>query len=314
MSEEFVEKRKDPEDLVKSSKSSSNDEIDLVQVTRLLLGAWKLIVGVTALTAAVALAYAFTAPEVYRTETLLAHAAEEKPNLPSAFSQFGGLAGFAGINVPADSDKEQVLATLTSREFLTRFIKEKNLLPVLFSDKWDESTETWILGSDEDPPSMNQAFRVFSESVMSVVEDRKTGLVTLSIDWRDPEVTAEWANELVSRLNKDMQDKALNHSVEREDDLREQRRDPANKSNDMQQVLYRLIESEKQKHLMAKFKKEFALKVIDPAVVPEFPEKPKRKLIVFIGGVCGLLLGVFSVFLREFFRKLRQPAGSEAGS
>ena len=48
----------------------------------------------------------------------------------------------------------------------------------------------------------------------------------------------------------------------------------------MRAVLYNLLESEKQKAMLANVNEDFALEVIDPAVAPQTREKPKRKLIV----------------------------------
>ena len=59
-----------------------------------------------------AVAYALYAPEVFKAETLLAPASEEKSGASSALSQFGGLAAMAGISIPSDSNVEQVVATL----------------------------------------------------------------------------------------------------------------------------------------------------------------------------------------------------------
>jgi uncharacterized protein involved in exopolysaccharide biosynthesis len=50
------------------------------------------------------------------------------------------------------------------------------------------------------------------------------------------------------------------------------------------------------------------LEVIDPAVAPEQREKPKRKLIVGLGGVCGGFLGIFAVFFLQFLEKLKSSS------
>jgi len=49
---------------------------------------------------------------------------------------------------------------------------------------------------------------------------------------------------------------------------------------------------------------DFALEVIDPAVAPESRSKPNRKLIVVLGGVCGVFLGIFAIFFGQFLHKL----------
>ena len=73
----------------------------------------------------------------------------------------------------------------------------------------------------------------------------------------------------------------------------------------MRAVLYNLLESEKQKAMLANVNEDFALEVIDPAVAPESRAKPNRKLIVVLGVVCGILIGIFAVFLGQFIKKVQ---------
>ncbi len=42
-------------------------------------------------------------------------------------------------------------------------------------------------------------------------------------------------------------------------------------------------------------------RIVDSAIIPEKPIKPKRKLIVIVGGIVGLIMGIFIAFLRAFF-------------
>jgi uncharacterized protein involved in exopolysaccharide biosynthesis len=58
--------------------------------------------------------------------------------------------------------------------------------------------------------------------------------------------------------------------------------------------------------MLANVNEDFAFEVIDPAVAPETREKPERQLIVALGGVCGIFLGIFSVFFIQFLNKIKQ--------
>jgi len=44
------------------------------------------------------------------------------------------------------------------------------------------------------------------------VTDPKTGLVTLSITWNDPNIAAKWANGLVRMANDYLRDQAIEES------------------------------------------------------------------------------------------------------
>ena len=136
-----------------------------------------------------AVAYALNAPEVFKAETLLAPAQEEKSGASSAFSQFGGLAAMAGVSIPSDSNIEQVVATLNSRKFLREYIKQKKLLPILFEEIWDSDKEVWLVPSADHEPSEQNAIQSLKGN-LSVDEDKKSGLITLSISWKDPGSTS----------------------------------------------------------------------------------------------------------------------------
>ena len=288
--------------MVESGPPSDEDEIDLLELIRTLLQAWKTIVGITILCAGLAVAYALYAPEVFKSETLLAPAQEEKSGASSALSQFGGLAAMAGISIPSDSNVEQVVATLNSRKFLRTYINQNKLIPVLFDEMWDADSQVWKVTSVEDEPTEQKAIESF-KTCLSVDEDKKSGLITLSISWKDPEVAAQWANDLVKQLNEQLREQAIADSRKRVGYLEQELAKTT--LQDMRAVLYNLLESEKQKAMLANVNEDFALEVIDPAVAPETREKPKRKLIVVLGGVCGGFLGIFAVFFSQFLKKLK---------
>jgi uncharacterized protein involved in exopolysaccharide biosynthesis len=288
--------------MAKSGSSSDKDEIDLLELIRTLLQAWKAILGITIVCTGLAVAYALYAPEVFKAQTLLAPAQEEKSGTSSALSQFGGLAAMAGISIPSDSNVEQVVATLNSRKFLRAYIKQNKLIPVLFEEIWDADNQAWMVASLEDEPTEQKAIELF-KACLYVDENMKSGLITLSISWKDPEVAAQWSNDLVKQLNEQLREKAIADSKKRVGYLEHELAKTTLK--DMRAVLYNLLESEKQKAMLANVNEDFALEVIDPAVAPEAREKPKRKIIVALGGVCGLFLGIFAVFFVQFLQKLK---------
>jgi uncharacterized protein involved in exopolysaccharide biosynthesis len=296
--------------MVESGPPSDEDEIDLLELIRTLLQAWKTIMGITILCTGLAVAYALHSPEVFKAETLLAPAQEEKSGGSSALSQFGGLAAMAGISIPSDSNVEQVVATLNSRKFLRTYINQNKLIPVLFDEIWDADNQAWMVPSVEDEPTEQKAIESF-KACLSVDEDKKSGLITLSISWKDPVVAAQWANDLVKQLNEQLREQAITDSKKRVGYLEQELAKTT--LQDMRAVLYNLLESEKQKAMLANVNEDFALEVIDPAVAPETREKPKRKLIVALGGVCGGFLGIFAVFFAQFMQKLKS-SNSEAAT
>ncbi len=287
--------------VVESDPSSNKDEIDLLQLIRTLLHAWKTIVGITIGCTGLSVVYTFNIPDVYKAETLLAPAQEEKSGASSALSQFGGLAAMTGVSIPGNSNIERVMATLKTRVFLKKFIEEKNLLPLIFEDNWDKSSESWIETEEQEEITSEDGISPVRGAIE--LDQDKGGLITLSISWKDPVVAAQWANDLVKQLNEQLREQAISDSQKRIGYLEQELAKTT--LQDMRAVLFNMLESEKQKSMLANVNEDFALEVIDPAVVPTMRATPNNKRIVAIGVIIGGFLGIFVVFFAQFLQKLR---------
>ena len=279
------------------------DEINLLDYWRILMRFKWLIVFITGISGAASIALAFHMTPIYRAEVTLAPVTEEKTGgLAALAGQFGGLASLAGVNLGGGSGKvEEAIATLESRQFTDQFIQDKNLLPHLYQDLWDESSKSWKVEDPKDTPTLWKAFKFFDESVRSVSSDNKSGMYTLAIEWHDPELATQWANELVARINAHQKKAAIEESKKSIEYLQNQ----ANETSivEMRQAIFRLIEAQTKNIMLANVRDEFVFKVIDPAVVPERPIKPKKKLMAILGVLVGFMLSVFLAFFIAFIKK-----------
>ena len=265
---------------------------------------WKILVEqrkrigiITAASTLAALLAAFLITPVYRAEVLLAPVSQEKTSGLSALAgQFGDLAALAGINLGETKDKTaENVAALKSRAMSTAFINQEGLKPALFPGKWDADKKKW-----KDPdgvPTDWEAYSIFDKDIRSVNVDRKSGLVMLTIDWKDPVLAATWANNLVKDVNNRLRTEAIEESEKSIGYLENQLAQTS--TVELQQAIYRLIEAETKNKMIASTREEFAFSVIDPAVKPERIAKPKRMLITVLGFVFGSLVGVISAFLRK---------------
>ena len=287
--------------MVASDPSMQDDEIDLIELMRSLFRAWKTIALITISCVVLASVYAILSPEVYRAETLLSPVQGKNSGESSALGQLGGLATMMGAQIPSDSNVEHIIATLESRKFLGLFIKSKNLMPILFEEKWDKSKKAWLI---DPPPSEQSAIRTLKRSV-SLDEDKNSGLITLSVNWENPQFCSTLANDIVKEVNSQLRLQAITDSEKRIGFL--ERELAKTTLQGMRDVLYNLLETEKQKAMWANVNEDFALEVIDPAVEPTQPSEPNRKLIVVFGVLCGVVAGFFTVFFLNFYHKLKNP-------
>jgi len=256
-----------------------------------------------------ALVVAVVLPPVYRAEVIVLPVSPEAAGslVSGLASQLGVLGSLAGLDAAGNSMKEEALATLQSRAFTEEFIVERNLLPRLYYKDWNAQKLAWNL-DDKEIPSLWEAKRLFDEEVRSVTENRRSGLVTVAIEWIDPQEAADWANDLVRRANSRMRHEAvqeaqkslvyLNRELEQTSVL------------EVREAVFRLIESQTHRIMIANVREDYAFKVIDPAKAPDVDGyiRPRRALIVAGGALLAVFLGLAIVLVVTTFTDLSNQA------
>ena len=292
-----------------------DDEIDLRQLFRVLWAGKWLIGGITFAATVIAVIVALMLPNIYRAEALLAPNDQEGAGGLSALAaQYGGLASLAGIDLSSGSaDKTALgLKVLTSRKFISEFIERHDILvPLMAPRKWDDETGQLIIDTDEYDvtakqwirkvrppkktiPSMQEAHEEFTD-ILSIEQDNSTGFVTVAVEHYSPTVAKRWVDWLVDDLNSSimLQDVAEAEQAIEYLKLQINGTSVAN----LQNVFFSLIEEQTKTVMLSKVTDEYLLKTIDPAVMPEQKAKPRRILLAALGGIFGLLIGVFLTLL-----------------
>jgi uncharacterized protein involved in exopolysaccharide biosynthesis len=274
-------------------------------------GRW-LLLSIVFLFALAATTYAFLATKWYAAETVLTPTSHK--NLGGLASQLGSLSSLgslAGLNLGGDeSSTVEALGVLQSRDFARQFIEDQGLLHVLLWTEWDSQAGRWRQNDPSLQPDIRDAVRYFDKNVLNVNEDRKTGIVTLSVRWRDPTVAATWVNMLVVRLNEQMRTRALTEGEANVEYLRKELSSTTQPA--LQTAIAHLIETELQSTMLARTNREFAFRVIDHGEVPKLRAWPKRSVILAVGVMAGGLVGLVAVFIREFFRRRQSSATAAA--
>jgi uncharacterized protein involved in exopolysaccharide biosynthesis len=255
------------------------------------------VLGVSVISVGVSLAYIFTAQEWYKAEVLLKPAETKAPaGLSSQLGGLGGLASLAGINLGNNNSAEPI-AVLTSREFTRAFLEDQKLLPVLYWKKWDAVGNRWKTSLFSDPPDIRDAVDRFNKSIRTVQEDRKTGFVTMTVEWKDPQIAAAWANLLVERLNERMRSRALAESETNVDYLKKEL--ASSNVVALQQSIGRVLEAELQRLMLAKATKEYSFKIIDHAIPPKRRSWPRTLLIAGAALLFGAVASILFVLGRD---------------
>jgi uncharacterized protein involved in exopolysaccharide biosynthesis len=259
-------------------------DLDIVALWRLLWqGRW-LVIGITGMFIAAGVSYALLAKEKFRAEVIMSSSGQR--SIPNALNQLGGLAALAGVSIGSNNVAVPV-AVLQSRGLAKEFIEDMKIQDEL------------LKGKSGDDLDARDAVTVFVEDVRTVFEERRTGIVTLTIEWTDPTVAADWANKLVARLNDRLRSQALEEAERNVAYLRKEM--AATDVVSQQQSIGRVLEAEMQKLLLARGNDDFALKILDRATPPKKRSSPKRTVIVIVAAILGFLVSVSYLLGRRSF-------------
>ncbi|MBL8269599.1 Wzz/FepE/Etk N-terminal domain-containing protein [Steroidobacter sp.] len=272
----------------------------------LWLKRWWVVV-TTVLIAAAFLAAAFILTPVYRSSVLLLPVTSERSGaggLGSALGQLGGLAALAGVKVGAnDTELEEALAVMKSRQFTDSFVEEFGLRQKFFANRWDQANQRWLPGEKE--PTAAQAYDYFDKKVRTLAKDAKTGLVTLKIEWRDRTEAAAWANELVKRLNLEMRRRASDKANASLEYLKKE----LTRTEDLgtRAAIYRLVELQVKQVMLANVTQEYIFQVVDKALVADADKyiRPRKGVMLAIGLFVGLAVGIFLAIVTSAISALR---------
>ena len=268
----------------------------------------RLIFGIAIATIIGAILAAVLIRPVYRTTATLIAADDSAAATMGVGSMLGGLgslASLAGVNFGSDQQKVEAEALLQSRQFTEAFIRDENLLPRLFSRRWDAENKAWIIGlMHRQPPTLFDGFTLFDEHIRDLTEDKKTGIITLTIDWTDREEGARWANELVHRVNESMRQRAI-REAEASIELLSNRLESATEV-ELRQAISSAIEIYVKQRTLASVRTEYAFRVIDPAMPPDGDDFvwPQRTVFLVLAPFVGFGLGIGLVAAKLRIRRL----------
>jgi capsular polysaccharide biosynthesis protein len=230
---------------------------------------------------------------------------ESLGGLSSVLSQFSGVASMAGLDV-GDSGNAEALAILTSRQFNERFILANGLMPILFRKYWDASRNDWKPNLRR-PITLWDGYDYFFRKVRSVSEDRKTGLLTVHVDWRDRDQAAQWANLIIAQLNQEMRQHAIDEATDMVAYLHKELDKTDNLA--LKESISKLIESEIKERALATVRYQYAYHVVDSAepADPRHPIKPQPRVYLVFGAIAGLILGIAAALLDQSINGRRSP-------
>jgi hypothetical protein len=273
-----------------------------------------LVLAITGACLATGTAYAFLARPVYRVTAVLIPADTSGDSLGMrGMDSLGSLGSLVGINVGGAADQTiEALAVLASRRFTVNFILDNKLLPRLFEGDWDAEHGKWAVPEGEVPTEV-RAYKFFDQDVRSISQDKKTGIVTLTIDWVDRDEAVVWARDLVNRVNEEMRARAIHESTASLERLEKQ----IAQTNvvAVQESLAKLIETQVRRKILAMVRPDYAFRIVDPPAAPDAddPERPKKLLVLLLSVALGVFISAAVVLSSARTRSRRDFRTASGG-
>ena len=297
-----------------------DDVVDLREMFAVVWDQRKVVALITFVSAFCSLLLALWLPNIYESKALLSPREDDNVSgLGALARQYGGLASLAGINlggIGGDSNNSMLAQQkIKSLDFFTRYLYEEVLLDLMATDYWSEESGLTIYDSDifnvqkkvwvrevdypqKTKPSAQEAHEEFLD-VLTLTEDGKTGLVTISVAHQSPFVAQHWVELIIESVTEELRNNDIKEAEESIKFLEQKRSETALVSLD--EVFAQLIEEQTKTIMLAQVSKDYVFDVIDPPVVPELESQPFLPvLICVLGPLLGVLLATVFVLTRQY--------------
>lgn len=137
----------------------------------------------------------FVLPKIYQAKASLIPVESREGGLSSYVSMLGGL----GLSLPAGkaTPSQTLVAILESRTLKEKVISRLDLLKVFFHEEWDPASKAWK--DPAKPPALEDGVKAL-RGITRVNDERRTGLVNITVEWKDPALASEIANAHILEL------------------------------------------------------------------------------------------------------------------
>ena len=296
------------------------EEIDLIDLLRTLINKKIFIISFTSVISILAVIYSLLLPNIYQSQALLT-IVEPQKSIGSNLQRFSGIASFAGISLPGQSDATTATKALEKVNSLSFF--EESILPFIFlpdlmavkswdpksnsilydEDIYDKSNNIWVTDSSKKPPSVQERFKAFKGNHFSISKNKNTGFITLSIKHQSPYVAKDWVELIVEQLNSYYRKK---DKIESEKAIKFLNKQISNTGYaEIKIVISELLQEQTQKLTLIEVNDFYVFDYIDPPAVMEKKSDPKRATICILAALFGGFISIIIVIINYIRSKIQ---------
>jgi uncharacterized protein involved in exopolysaccharide biosynthesis len=279
------------------------DEINLLDYFRVLFKHKWLIIGMVFLAGLAAVFVSLRMTNIYRSQATIIPRQEEKSATPPSIAILRGLGGMAeelaGLGSGGSLDKFEVV--LKSRYLSQRIVDKYKLMPRLLEEDWDSEKKTWLVNP---APTYQDGYNALMD-MLTVSRDRKSDVMTIKFDNKDPQFAKEMADHYLTELSETLREETLKDAEENQRFLRKQLEQTSDVL--MKEKISAMLAREIEKEIFARAQTYYSFQVLDPPFVPDLDKKvkPRRALICILSVTVAFFIAVFLAFFLEYIHNVR---------
>jgi uncharacterized protein involved in exopolysaccharide biosynthesis len=152
---------------------------------------------------------------------------------------------------------------------------------------------------------MQDAFNLLGKGLLKVTRDRKTDVITVGVEHKNPEFARSVVDYYLTELSEGLRAKVLKDAQENMRFLTEQ----LDRTTDslLREKIYGMLAKEIEKDTFARAQTYYGFYVLDPPIAPDLNKKagPKRSLICILSVVVAFFVAIFLAFFLEYLNRLK---------
>jgi len=172
------------------------DEINLLDYWRIVMKRWKIIAGIFVISVVTAAIISLLMTPIYQAKATLMPVESSGGRLSGALQNLGSLPFVGGMAGIGGASATKLVAVLKSRTLAEDVIHALNLTRIFFKDKKDK------------PPSLEDAVESLTD-ITKIADDKKGGVISISVEYKDPKIAADIANHYTTVLQKFINENTL---------------------------------------------------------------------------------------------------------
>lgn len=288
-------------------KQSTYHEIDLKELFSVLLDSKKLILFFIIISATASYFYASSQVNLFKSSALLEVVNNSQSNTRSGLSSYASL---VGVNITSSETNKPalVLATVKSKDFFKNLINNEEIYIGLTAAKsfdknkgliYDKSifNQEEMLWLKNKKPSFLKAFQKYKNS-LTVNIDNKTGFMNVTVEHISPIFAKKLIDSIVLEVNRQFKEKNFQESSNAIDYLEQKLQTTL--VLETRNSINQLISSNLEKLMLADINKDYMLRYIENAYVPENKSRPNKPLISILGTIIGFFFSIIFVLIRHY--------------